>query len=136
MNVDALSLRELRIEIAERLGYSYFWYEGLYQCYMHHRTTPVAATELSGRPDGDKATTVNMDDVPNWPAGIADADALLDDLDRRGAHYELASLAGEGFQLAIITDAPMDEIWSFSARGKTRPEAICRAWLKAAATTE
>ena len=131
MNVDALSLRELRIEIAERLGYRYYWYDGLGECYLRDlgiQNTGAMIT-LARRPDD---YPVNMEFVPNWPADIADADSLLDDLDRRGAHYELASLAGEGFQLAIITDAPMDEIWSFSARGKTRPEAIYRAWLKAA----
>ena len=151
MNVDELTLEQLRVAIAERLGWRWMRRAddglamlvppGAYQLRSTKDGKPWLVPSTAGAErykDWDALiwTGAISERLPNWPADIADADSLLDDLDRRGAHYELASLAGEGFQLAIITDAPMDEIWSFSARGKTRPEAICRAWLKAAATTE
>ena len=125
-----MALDELRVTIAERLGYSYFWHDGLYACYMHHRTASVTATELSGRPDPDK-TTVNMNGVPDWPADIAAAASLLQDADRRGWYVVLDNDAGyEG-------DAGAPTVWNCCMAGecclesKTLAEAVSRAWLKA-----
>ena len=112
MNVDEMTVGQLRVAIAERLGWS---------------AGPATQWPRKVTP-GDGA--------PNWPADIADADALLDDLDRRGAHYELASLAGTGYQLTIVMDGPDGEIWLIYGIGPTRSEAICRAWLKATEPAE
>jgi len=128
MNVDALSLRELRIEIAERLGYRYYWYDGLGECYLRDlgiQNTGAMIT-LARRPDD---YPVNMEFVPNWPADIAAADALLDDLESRGATWGLESLARGGYQLFVF--GRTRDVIASSAVGKTRPGAICRAWLKA-----
>jgi len=134
MNVDEMSLGELRIKIAERMGYRYYWYDGLGECYLRDlgiQNTGAMIT-LTRRPDD---YPVNMEFVPNWPADIAAADALLDDLESRSGHWELASLSGGGYQLAVIIDTPA-EIRAFRAMGKTRSEAISRAWLKATAAAE
>ena len=128
MNVDEMMLEQLRVAIAERAGYKWKVLPG------SPILMPPSHPGLEYWKDAGPPVKLNRRHFalcPDWPADPAAADALLDDLDKRGANYELASLSGEGFQLAIITDAPMDEIWSFSAHGKTRQEAICRAWLKA-----
>ena len=124
-----MTKEELRFSIAERLGWMWVTDDiDVAPCLIEPGIKLPCQYRPCGRPES--AGRYDLVGVPDWPADPAAADSLLDDLDRRGAHYELASLKG-GYQLAIITDAPMDEIWSFSARGQTRQEAICRAWLKA-----
>ena len=126
-DVDAMDLNELRMAIAERLGYRYYWYTFLNQCYLRDLGVQNTSgmTTFNARPAG---IDINMEFVPDWPTEMAAADALLDDLDRRGWHYELASV--NGYQLAIIGDAEGGH-GSWYGWGAIRPEAISRAWLKA-----
>jgi len=151
MNVDEMTLEQLRVAIAERLGWRWMRRAddglamlvppGAYQLRSTKDGKPWLVPSTAGAErykDWDTLiwTGAISERLPNWPADIADADSLLDDLDRRGAHYELASLAGTGYQLTIVMDGPDGEIWLIYGIGPTRPEAICRAWLKATEPAE
>ena len=142
----AATKEELRIAIAERLGWKWghpvaghVWADGSVQDESEIMSCLYRQDNIMWRwgsivPDTGEYPRMPSGScvLPNWPADIAAADALLDDLESRSGHWELASLSGGGYQLAVIIDTPA-EIRAFRAMGKTRPEAICRAWLKATA---
>ena len=145
MNVDELTLEQLRVAIAERLGWRWMRRAddglamlvppGAYQLRSTKDGKPWLVPSTAGAErykDWDTLiwTGAISEGLPNWPADIGAADALLDDLESRSGHWELASLSGGGYQLAVIIDTPA-EIRAFRAMGKTRSEAVCRAWLKA-----
>ena len=126
MDVDELTLEQLRVAIAERLGYKWKVLPG------SPILMPPSHPGLEYWKDADPPVKLNRRHFalcPDWPADPAAADALLDDLESRGATWGLESLARGGYQLFVF--GRTRDVIASSAAGKTRPEAICRAWLKA-----
>ena len=135
MDVDGMTLGELRVAIAERVYARHDWQQ---TPALEHTVYCARCGMTAGKVDPDVwGPYCNLDGPsPDWPTDIAAADSLLDGLDGRGTHYELASLAGTGYQLTIVMDGPDGEIWLIYGIGPTRSEAICRAWLKATEPAE
>ena len=146
MNVDELTLEQLRVAIAELLGWRWMRHAGDHLTML----VPPGAYQLGSTKDGKPWLVPSTADaerykdwdtliwtgaiserLPNWPADIGAADALLDDLESRGAMWGLESLARGGYQLFVF--GRTRDVIASSAVGKTRPGAICRAWLKATA---
>ena len=148
MNVDELTLEQLRVAIAERLGWRWMRRAddglamlvppGAYQLRSTKDDKPWLVPSTAGAErykDWDTLiwTGAISERLPNWPADIAAADALLDDLDKRGAHYTLTNQP-PGFQL-VVSRGGARSPW-FIGKGGARPEAISRAWLKATEPAE
>jgi len=126
-DVDAMDLNELRLAIAERLGWT-FWqrHVGGYSALAPKDDSPSALwTQVNAENVGEFS---GVDVPPDWPRDIAAADELLDDLDKRGLSYTLTN-KGLGFHV-VVSRGMTGSIWSIG-RGEIRPEAIARAWLKA-----
>ena len=142
MNVDELTLEQLRVAIAERMGYRYYWYDGLGECYLRDlgiQNTGAMIT-LTRRPDD---YPVNMEFVPNWPADIAAAFALVAELKtHRLTLQELHTTPGHTIWQVSFTprdltviDGPLPGGCVF-ADAETPAEAIARAWLRARGITD
>jgi len=127
---DEMTLDELRLAIAERLGYRYYWYDFLGECHLRDlgMQNTSGMTTFEKRPDN---VPINTEFVPEWPTEMAAADELLDDLDKRGLSY---SVHGSANEIECVVYG--NDVWEYNSRaksatGKIRPEAISRAWLKA-----
>ena len=145
MNVDALSLRELRIEIAERMGYR--WVRGLSGpimvgpdtklCFPGPMGVMIEATKCPRPKTYNESGLHGV--VPNWPEDIAAAIQLEADLpdfvlSRSGNHWQctgrLCWSGRAGFSHVMAHDG-VPACSCVIATGKTPAEAISRAWLKA-----
>ena len=122
MNVDKLTLDELRMAIAERLGYRYYWYE-FGECYLRDLgvQNTNGMTTLTGRP-GDYP--VNMEFVPDWPNDINEAWKLESRLDRAGQNAYILELLKPG----AVGGSGERRMFDFV---HATAEERCRAWLKA-----
>ena len=122
---DEMTLDELRLAIAERLGYRYYWYDYLGECHLRDLGVQNTSgmTTFEKRPDN---VPINLEYVPDWPRSVAAANMLLDDITRRGWYYEFAS-GKDQVHARIMTDAET----MYKAVGETWVPAISRAWLKA-----
>ena len=138
----AATKEELRIAIAERLGWKWghpvaghVWADGSVQDESEIMSCLYRQDNIMWRwgsivPDTGEYPRMPSGScvLPNWPEDPAAADALLDDLDERGLSYTLTNQP-PGFQLVVSREGVRSP-W-FIGKGGTRPEAICRAWLKA-----
>jgi hypothetical protein len=130
-DVDSMTVEELRIEIAERLGYVWAGVSDI--------STPFLLTPefIAGhdwwnkhwhqRERPEKTGPDTFLHCPDWPSNIASADTLLDSLDEKGLSYTMTNKA-RGFQV-VVSRGMAGSVW-FIGQGETRPEAISRAWLK------
>jgi hypothetical protein len=127
VNVDEMTLDELRVAIAERLGYKWRRVDDDFMAFVAPDGRAVLSNK-SGVIADWKSGDVSW---PNWPTDDAAATDLLRDADRRGWYVFLDNDAGyEG-------DEGEPPIWNCCIAGgccfgvKTLSEAVSRAWLKA-----
>ena len=134
MDIDAMSLGELSVAIAERLGWHWI------RCKQSARDddteyrwlVPPDSYKRFPAADGSEPTCLGSTyNLPKWTKDIAAADKLLDDLDEQGLSH---SVHGSANEIECVVYG--NDVWDYdsraeSATGQTRPEAISRAWLKA-----
>lgn len=114
-SINEMTPDEIRIEIAERLGWS--GKEVLGECFIFR--DPKGHTKP---------------DYPNWPTDIAAAWGLVEEIEKRGDGYLMSDIHyGDGRvrqELLIYSPVGGQAITVDRAESDTAPLAICKCWLQ------
>jgi hypothetical protein len=113
-DIDKMTPDELRIAIAKAKGW---------------KTETFHTFSSSGRVVGTAPDGKFFDTVPNWPADIAAAWELVEEVGAKNWTVTIENLADRPTEVLARIGIPFTLIW-YTGFSDTAPLALCRAWLK------